>query len=127
GRKNTSSSIGCVDREKPFNLIYASTLHPLRNAYDLISGFLSFEKSNPGEAILHIYGDGPDKARLEKQVADAGSQCVRFYGLIPQEDLIDIMGTMDGAIGWVPKSIYNESPSLKVLEYLAAGLPVLAT
>jgi len=113
---------------RPLQWVYAASLHKMRQSSSLIQGFKIFLARNPNAAVLHIYGDGADRAALEKQVVEIGlSGNVLFHGLVPQKELFRSMAKMNGAIGWVPTQLYDKSPSLKVLEYAAAGLPILAT
>ncbi|MDO0946705.1 glycosyltransferase family 4 protein [Chromohalobacter israelensis] len=128
-RKTNKRSLEEKTRENiPLQLLYAASLQQKRESEHLVEGFKRFLEEFPGKAFLHIYGDGPDRRNLENKVAELRlSDWVFFHGLVSQKKLFSEMVEMDGAIGWVPKSLYNESPSLKVLEYVAAELPVLAT
>lgn len=113
---------------KPQQWVLVSTLHPARCIRKLLYGFALFLQRNPGGAILDIFGDGPDRLNLERQVSELGlGSSVRFRGLTPQEELFERLPTYDAGIAWVPRAVFDDSPSLKSLEYAAAGLPVLAT
>ncbi|WP_313307474.1 glycosyltransferase family 4 protein [Stutzerimonas balearica] len=116
------------DGDRQLKLVYAASLDKRRQSSSLIEGLRLFLAAHPAAAVLHVFGDGPNKADLQRQAAKAGiSGAVKFHGMVEQKTLFESMLRMDGAIGWVPKKLYDESPSLKVLEYMAAGLPVLAT
>jgi glycosyltransferase involved in cell wall biosynthesis len=69
-----------------------------------------------------IVGDGPERERLEGLVDELGLRgTVRFAGL--RTDVPDVLGALDIAVCC---SDFEGSP-LSVLEYMEAGLPVVAT
>lgn len=69
-----------------------------------------------------IVGDGPDKSNLESLCRDLGlNSVVRFLG--KREDVSTLLSCMD--IGVLSSS--SESFSNAILEYMAAGLPVVCT
>jgi len=76
------------------------------------------------ETVLLLVGDGPQRARIEALVAAAGIEAV-FTGTVPAAELPRHLAAMDvGVVMADPRSFYY-SP-LKLAEYLAAGLPVVA-
>jgi len=77
----------------------------------------------PKEASLVVAGDGVERASLEARAAELGLQNrIAFLGDIP--DVPALLRQVDAA-SLVPRA--NEGQSNAVLEYLASGLPVLAT
>lgn len=78
---------------------------------------------------LRIIGDGPERANLERRAAELGLD-VDFRGAVaPAEMLSQLAGS---AIGVAPYPKLGDSSQqyfspLKVYEYLAAGLPVVAS
>lgn len=116
------------DRDRPLHLVYAATLNGRRQNMKLLEGFQNFLSQNKESAVLHIFGEGPQRNDLERQSEEKGfSEWVQFHGQVSQAELFSAMSRMDAAIGWVPKEDFDHSPSLKVLEYMAAQLPVLVT
>lgn len=76
-------------------------------------------------ATLLLVGDGPERPRTERLVETLGVTA-RFTGTVPHDDLPRLMAAMDaGAVMARPAEPFHYSP-LKVAEYLAAGLPVVA-
>lgn len=76
-------------------------------------------------ATLLLVGDGPERPRIERLAAELGAR-VRFTGLVPHDALPDLLSAMDlGVVLARPGEPFHYSP-LKVAEYLAAGLPVIA-
>jgi glycosyltransferase involved in cell wall biosynthesis len=83
-----------------------------------------------GNAEFHIYGEGPAKPSLIKLARDLGMEkCVMFHDLLPLREVATIMGRADLAIE--PKratsAFGNEALSTKILEFMALGVPVVAS
>lgn len=108
--------------------VYIASLYPKRKTNLLIEGFASFCKVNNPNAQLDIYGSGTDVEFLEQLIVALDmSQNVKLCGLVEQSSLIPKLSGYDAGIAWVPKAFYNDAPSLKALEFTAAGLPIIAT
>lgn len=76
-------------------------------------------------ATLLLVGDGPERSAIERLTRERGVRA-RFTGLVPHEDLPDLLAAMDvGVVLARPGEPFHYSP-LKLAEYLAAGLPVVA-
>jgi glycosyltransferase involved in cell wall biosynthesis len=78
----------------------------------------------PGVTFL-LVGDGPERRRVEELAAEMGVAAVST-GTVPHDELPAYLAAMDVAI--VPAAgdaPFHYSP-LKLAEYLAAGLPVVA-
>ena len=80
-------------------------------------------------AELHIYGDGPAKADLMAQASRLGlNGHVKFFDFVPTKDIATIIADAD--LGVVPKradSFGNEAFSTKIFEFMALGVPVVAS
>jgi len=75
---------------------------------------------------LLIVGSGPEMQRLTRLATELRITNVSFVGHVDAREVPGIMAGLD--IGLVSKSIRGEETSpLKLFEYWAAGLPVLAT
>jgi glycosyltransferase involved in cell wall biosynthesis len=78
---------------------------------------------------LSLYGDGPHRPALEAYAAEAGD-CVRVERPIPYEAIPDMLAAAHIGVTSLPALDdvkYEASSPLKLFEYMAAGLPVLAT
>ena len=121
-KTNTSPSAG------PRQWVLSSVLHRAREIDELLRGFSHFLEANPRAAVLSVFGDGPDRSDLEAMTLELGiGDSVRFFGQIAQKELFERLASFDAGIAWVPYNLYDAAPSLKSLEYSAAGLPFLAT
>lgn len=75
-----------------------------------------------------IVGDGPQRPALERQIASLGvSDAVRLIGGVPHDQVPDVIRQFDLAVAPYPDTpqLFYFSP-LKLFEYLACGVPVVA-
>lgn len=87
-----------------------------------------FEKMPNSE--FHIYGEGADKPRLIQMAKDMGlEKRVIFHGGMTSKDIAGVMVNTDLAVepklSRIPFS--NEAASTKILEFMAAGVPIVAS
>ena len=78
----------------------------------------------PGAALL-LVGDGPERARIERLAHDLGVSAT-FTGTVPHDRLPAYLAAMDVAVILAPRDEPFHYSPLKLAEYLAAGLPVVA-
>ncbi|MCS4484931.1 glycosyltransferase family 4 protein [Gleimia sp. 6138-11-ORH1] len=104
---------------------FVGTLKPWHGVEDLLKAYALKETAWK----LRIIGAGPEEADLQRQAGELGLD-VDFYGAVPPQEMpAALAGT---AIGVAPYPI-PQSPEehyfspLKIYEYLAAGLAVVAT
>jgi glycosyltransferase involved in cell wall biosynthesis len=77
-----------------------------------------------GDAVLLIAGDGPERARVEARAHEFGLDNVRFFGPVPDSELVALYQAADVCV--VP-SVALEGFGLVVLESLACGTPVVVS
>lgn len=95
-------------------LLYVGRLAPEKQ----IERLLPLVRSNAGVALA-VVGDGPCRARLERQFAGTPTT---FVGLLEGEDLISAYSSADAFL--FPSTM--ETLGLVLLEAMACGLPVIA-
>jgi glycosyltransferase involved in cell wall biosynthesis len=78
----------------------------------------------PGAALL-LVGDGPERSRIERLARDVGAAAV-FTGTVAHRELSAHLAAMDAAVLLAPVGQPFHYSPLKLAEYLAAGLPVVA-
>lgn len=113
------------------DLVYTGAIAKKRNIENLLMGFKTLlEEPNASQYnfTLHLYGTG-NRFENMKQLSQTLKidHSVIFHGLIDQEKLSNILNTHSIGIGYVPFGIYKNAPALKTLEYICAGLSVLAS
>lgn len=106
---------------------------PLGGGYLLFAGRLSVEKGLDSflraavqmpELPVKIAGKGPELAKLETIVKDAGAAHIEFLGFVEPKQLEVIRRRADAVV--LPTISY-ENASTSVLEAMGSGIPVLAT
>ena len=111
-----------------FVLCYPGTLNA-HQGVDLAICAISQLRECAPSVRLQIIGDGPDREKLKRMVAELGlNQFVTITGFIPMEQVAEAIANAD--LGIVPKrsdSFGNEAFSTKILEFMAMGVPVLAS
>ena len=86
----------------------------------------AFARLSPCERNLHLMlvGDGPIEAELKAEVKKANlSDRVTFTGRVPHAEIQQHIAVMDIAVS--PRATFYASP-MKILEYMAMGIPVVA-
>lgn len=110
-----------------FTVGFVGSLKPWHDLMTLAAAYKILLQSHP-KARLLVVGEGPERKRLEQVLSplpDSGQ--VVFPGAVQPEDVPRWMREMDvGVAPYANDSARYFSP-LKVLEYMAAGLPVLAS
>lgn len=101
------------------SLLFVGRLVYNKGLTDLLEAFMELHRQRPDVELL-IAGDGPKRARLERQAASLG---VRFLGYVPDPLLFKLY---HAATAFVFPS-RNEGMPTVILEAMAASLPIIAT
>lgn len=112
-----------------FTVGFVGTLKPWHGVANLIEAFGLL--SEDGVAMrLAIVGDGPERERLEYQASCLPPQTthrVHFHGAVKPDEIPTLLSSMDVAVApYLPQDDFYFSP-LKIFEYMAAGLPTVAS
>jgi glycosyltransferase involved in cell wall biosynthesis len=98
-----------------------AVLRPQKALHNLVEAAAELVPEHPDLRVL-IAGDGPERERLEPLIAERGlGDAVTLLG--QRHDIPDVLAALDVA---VVSSDFEGTP-LAVLEYMDAGLPVVAT
>jgi len=116
-----------VDKEV---LIYSGAIYPQRKLDTILKSLecLIYLEKNKDICLL-VVGDGPDRRRLEKMAKNLGiSDKVIFTGFKNYREVPRYLRVADIGISFVPKNeTFEYQPPLKTIEYMASGLPTIAT
>ncbi len=111
---------------EPIQLVYVGILNYERNLMNLSAAVVKVNAEGI-PIILSLVGDGNQKEELEK-FAGTTNGCVR---VLPRVDHTQIPGVLSRAhIGVLPfpdEEKFQVSSPIKLFEYMASGMPILAT
>ncbi len=110
-----------------FTIGFVGTLKPWHGLDVLAQGFEEFHRQQR-ESRLIIVGDGPERPKLENHFSASGLiNNVVFTGAVLPAEVPGLLASMDVAVAPYPKLEPFYFSPLKVYEYMAAGLPVVAS
>lgn len=112
--------------EEPIHLVYIGVLHYERNLMTLSR---AVEKANTeGMAfILSLFGDGTERADLEEFAAQTAGR-IRVVPPLPHDQVWKVLAQAHvGILPYLDDEKFRVSSPIKLFEYMAAGLPILAS
>jgi len=114
--------------DNEFILIYIGVISRFRKLDRLIESFKIVTKKIPNVKLMMI-GNGNDIDNLKLSTKNLGlEKKVIFFGRVSHKRIPKYLNIADIGISYVPiNENYNYNPPLKTFEYLACGLPTIAT
>lgn len=109
-----------------FVVAFVGSLKPWHGIEHLLNAFERLRAAVP-EAHLLVIGDGPLRSEVEAAAARLGPESLTWTGAISHTEVPSWLALADVGVAPYPKLEEFYFSPLKVVEYLAAGLPVVAS
>jgi glycosyltransferase involved in cell wall biosynthesis len=109
------------------HIAFVGSFHPWHGVVTLLDAFASALRQDIAAKLLLI-GDGVTRADNQRQAEALGVlQHVEFTGWLPLNEVAERLKTIDIAVAPYSKLEYFHFDPVKILEYMAMGLPVIAS
>lgn len=106
---------------------FLGTLKPWHGLATLVDAWAILRQRNENVRLL-VVGDGPEYESMHSNIEKLGLlDYVKFTGAVQPEDVAQWLGKMDIAVAPYPNMEHFYFSPLKIYEYMAAGIPVIAT
>ena len=120
--------VGRPAMQGPFTVGFTGTLKPWHDTATLIEAFALLRSDHVPDARLLIVGDGPERAAIEARLGTLGlAGAAHLTGAVPAAEVPSWLAQMHAATApYHGDRPFYFSP-LKLYEYMAASLPVVAS
>ena len=109
-----------------FTVGFAGSLKPWHGLRILVRAFAILHGRDPNTRLL-VVGDGPERGNLLADLSAHGLMKATYLtGMVTPNEVPGLLASMDVAVCPYPQQRFYFSP-LKVYEYMAASLPVVAS
>ncbi len=113
---------------EPIHLIYIGSMLQKRHPLPLCH---AVERANDAgmSFVLSLYGDGAERPALEA-FAEGTNGRIRVFAPVPHKEVAQLLANVHVGVTSLPEpddEKYQASSPVKLFEYMAAGLPMLAT
>ena len=114
---------------RSLRLVYLGLLEKPRGIQTVLGGLAAL-RARGIDAVLDVIGGGRDAPVLMADADEAGlsEDVVRFHGVLPYEDALDVVGRSDiGLIPHLAVESWNTTIPNKLFDYMSLGLAVITS
>ena len=113
---------------RKYLVVYVGTMGT-QDGLDLLIESIEYLNKAMGrnDVLFVLIGAGPELSRLKVRVTEGGFDgCVKFTGALFGTDLQAYLATADVGVAPDPSNVFNDNLTMiKILEYMAYGVPVV--
>ena len=113
---------------RKYLVVYVGTMGT-QDGVDLLLESIEYLKKARGrdDVLFVLIGGGPESGQLKTQATERGFDgCVKFAGALYGGELRDYLATADVGVAPDPSNVFNDNLTMiKILEYMAYGVPVV--
>lgn len=122
-----AARLGRLKKDAPATVGFLGTLKPWHGLATLVEAWALLRAQKPQTRLL-IVGDGPEYESVKNRIDSLGlSDGVTFTGAVQPDEVPHWLAEMDIAVAPYPNMEHFYFSPLKIYEYMAAGIPVIAT
>lgn len=120
----TIESVTPAKRDRDMRIGYIGTISTARQSDKIIEAFKSIKMKD-----IHLIMVGPVREPHIFEELTAGSKKIVLTGFLPQEEAFQYLKSFDVVLSYhdTDHPVYNVAVPTKVFEYMAAGIPIVAT
>lgn len=112
---------------EPIRLVYVGAINAGRNLRSVVEAAIT-TKARGVNLTLDIIGSGNRKESLKRIAENRSDSFIKVWGPVPQAQVPELLAEFDiGILPFPDVPKMNVSSAIKMFEYMAAGMPVLAT
>ncbi len=109
-----------------FVVVFVGSLKPWHGISDLLAAFRRLSQRLPRAKLL-VVGDGPMRSEVEEIRHELGESRVELTGELSHDQVVERLASADVGVAPYPGVEPFYFSPMKVIEYMASGLPVVAS